>query len=58
MKKKKRSLTTGKNTFEKKGSLSGSAGSPEFRVDPTGQIVFFKPIAGPSHADVQMIDLD
>jgi hypothetical protein len=48
----------GKNTFEKKRSLSGSAGSPEFRVDPTGQTVFFKPITGPSHANVQMIDLD
>jgi hypothetical protein len=36
-----------KNTFEKKGSLSGLSKSPEFRVDLAGQLIYSGPTAGP-----------
>jgi hypothetical protein len=44
--KKEGSLGRRKNTFEKKKSLLGFAGSPEFRFDPTGQPVYFRLIVG------------
>jgi hypothetical protein len=42
--KKKRPLGRRKNTYEKMGLYRVFARSLEFRVDPAGQLVYFRPI--------------